>query len=220
MSDDTTAAELADAERWMREERDDHGRDYNAEALILAELERLRSERAATDLDARRVAAIPALLAMCSEAETDIARQGHVPGLGEHSIVTTGEVRSAIAAAVPGDLTAELERLHAVEEAAQTYVMAGLCGADTSAELSELIRVARTDGPGSPTVVVSPGGELERLRVRVAELEAGPAVYGVRWPDGRTHAMELAGVLALVRNYPGKASQVRAHRGPWEVVSS
>lgn len=70
-------------------------------------------------------------------------------------------------------LLAGYDRRGVVEEAAQNYVMAGLCGdPDTSVELAELIRVARTDGPRSPTLVVSPGGELERLRARVAELEA------------------------------------------------
>jgi hypothetical protein len=225
VSDDTTAPELelADAERWMREERDDHGRDYNAEALILAELERLRSERAAADLDARLVAAIPALLAMCRLWQTQQASYpdtDHGRAAAAAVRLCAREVRAAIAAAVPGDLTDELERLRAVEKAAQTYVMAGLCGdPDTSAELFELIRVARTDGPGSPTVVVSPGGELERLRARVAELEAGPVVYGVRrLGDGVADTYVDRSDAEYWRG--PHEELVQAHRGPWEVVSS
>lgn len=44
------------------------------------------------------------------------------------------------------ELADEVRRLRIVEEKAQAYVMAGLCGnPDTRAELTELIEVARTD---------------------------------------------------------------------------
>jgi hypothetical protein len=44
------------------------------------------------------------------------------------------------------ELAGEVRRLRIVEEKAQAYVMAGLCGnPDTRAELTELIKAARTD---------------------------------------------------------------------------
>lgn len=123
------AAVLAAAEGWAREALNGpvpshlvtllaeyDRRELEIERLLdwVAELERLRRERAEYDLDARIVGAVPRLLAMCTKAEETAVAATAVDGLDRiPAWLTTPEVRSAIAAAVPGGLTAELEQLRA-----------------------------------------------------------------------------------------------------------
>lgn len=68
-------SELDNAERWLRGEVHDTGRDFNAEGLVLAELDRLRAR--VTELDEAAVSA--AELADAVEdyvftKETDLSR--------------------------------------------------------------------------------------------------------------------------------------------------